>query len=82
MLEDLTGVDAKTIPFDDPQTMSLFSSTKALGITPEELGSKVGSLGIPEFGTPFVRQMLVDTTPSTFSELVRISGFLMVQMYG
>lgn len=75
MLEDLTGVDAKTIPFDDPQTMSLFSSTKALGITPEELGSKVGSLGIPEFGTPFVRQMLVDTTPSTFSELVRISGF-------
>lgn len=75
MLEDLTDVDAKTIPFDDPQTMSLFSSTKALGITPEELGSKVGSLGIPEFGTPFVRQMLVDTTPSTFSELVRISGF-------
>lgn len=75
MLEDMTGVDAKSIPFDDPATMSLFSSTKALGLTPEELGSPVGSLGIPEFGTPFVRQMLVDTKPKNFSELVRISGF-------
>ena len=75
MLEDLTGIKATTIPFDDPATMSLFSSTKALGLTPEELGSQVGSLGIPEFGTPFVRQMLVDTKPKTFSELVRISGF-------
>lgn len=75
MLEDLTGVDATTIPFDDPATMSLFSSTKALGLTPEELGSEVGSFGIPEFGTPFVRQMLVDTKPQTFSGLVRISGF-------
>ena len=67
MLEDMTGVDAKSIPFDDPATMSLFSSTKALGLTPEELGSPVGSLGIPEFGTPFVRQMLVDTKPKNFS---------------
>ncbi|KMO87427.1 DNA polymerase III subunit alpha [Megasphaera cerevisiae DSM 20462] len=75
MLEDMTGVSAKTISFDDPETMSLFSSTKALGITPEQLGSKVGSLGIPEFGTAFVRKMLVDTHPKTFSELVRISGF-------
>lgn len=75
MLEDMTGVDAKTIPFDDPATMSLFSSPKALGVTEEELGSKVGSLGIPEFGTSFVRKMLVDTKPKTFSELVRISGF-------
>lgn len=75
MLEDLTGIKATTIPFDDPETMSLFSSTKALGVTPEMLGSKVGSLGIPEFGTKFVRQMLVDTKPKTFSELVRISGF-------
>ena len=75
MLEDMTGVDAKTIPFDDPATMSLFSTPKALGVTEEELGSKVGSLGIPEFGTSFVRKMLVDTKPKTFSELVRISGF-------
>lgn len=75
MLEDLTGIDAKTIPFDDQATISLFSSTDALGLTPEQLGSKVGTFGIPEFGTKFVRQMLEDTTPKTFSELVRISGF-------
>jgi len=75
MLEDLTGVNAKSIPLDDPQTMSLFSSTKALNVDPEELGSRVGTFGIPEFGTKFVRQMLEDTKPKTFSELVRISGF-------
>lgn len=75
MLEDLTHIDAKTIPFDDPETMSLFSSTKALGLTPTELNSTVGTFGIPEFGTKFVRQMLEDTKPTTFSELVRISGF-------
>lgn len=75
MLEDLTGIDAKTIPFDDQATMSLFSSTTALNLTPEELGSTVGTFGIPEFGTKFVRQMLEDTTPKRFSELVRISGF-------
>lgn len=75
MLEDMTGVNAKDIPFDDPETMSLFCTPKALGITAEELGSQVGSLGIPEFGTSFVRKMLVDTKPKTFSELVRISGF-------
>jgi DNA polymerase-3 subunit alpha (Gram-positive type) len=75
MLEDLTGRDPKTIPFDDAQTMSLFSSTQALNLTPDELGSTVGTFGIPEFGTKFVRQMLDDTKPKTFSELVRISGF-------
>lgn len=75
MLEDLTGRDPKTIPFDDEATMSLFSSTKALNVTPEDLGSKTGTYGIPEFGTKFVRQMLDDTKPKTFSELVRISGF-------
>ena len=75
MLERLTGVDAKTVPFDDPATMSLFYSTEALGLTPEQLKSQVGTLGIPEFGTRFVRQMLEDTRPSCFSELVRISGF-------
>ena len=75
MLEDLTGRDPKTIPFDDAQTMSLFSSTQALNLTPSQLGSTVGTFGIPEFGTKFVRQMLEDTKPKTFSELVRISGF-------
>lgn len=75
MLEDLTGIDAKSIPFDDAVTMSLFSSTDALKLTPEELNSTVATFGIPEFGTKFVRQMLEDTKPKTFSELVRISGF-------
>lgn len=75
MLEDLTGIDAKDISLDDAETMSLFSSTAALKLTPKELGSTVGTFGIPEFGTKFVRQMLEDTTPKTFSELVRISGF-------
>jgi len=75
MLEDLTGIDAKEISLDDAETMSLFSSTTALKLTPKELGSTVGTFGIPEFGTKFVRQMLEDTVPKTFSELVRISGF-------
>ncbi|NLP43052.1 MAG: PolC-type DNA polymerase III [Peptococcaceae bacterium] len=74
MLEDLTGVDAKKIPLDDKKTLSLFSSTEALGVTPEEIGVSTGTLGIPEFGTKFVRQMLEDTKPTTFSHLVRISG--------
>ncbi|AIF51752.1 PolC-type DNA polymerase III [Pelosinus sp. UFO1] len=75
MLEDLTEIDAKTISLDDPETMSLFSTTTALNLTPDQLGSTVGTFGIPEFGTKFVRQMLEDTKPKTFSELVRISGF-------
>ena len=75
MLEDLTGVDAQTIPLDNQEVMSLFRSTEALGITPEQLGGcPLGSLGIPEFGTDFVIQMLVDTKPQSFSDLVRISG--------
>ena len=75
MLQDLTGVDPVTIPLDDPKVMSLFQNTSALGVTPEELGGcPVGSLGIPEFGTDFVIQMLLDTNPQTFSDLVRISG--------
>lgn len=73
MLSDLTGIDPQTIPMDDKETMSLFTSTKALNIT-EDIGSTVGTYGIPEFGTKFVRQMLVDTKPTTFAELVRISG--------
>lgn len=75
MLEDLTGVDAKSIPLDDAKTLSIFSGTEALGVTPEEIRSPVGSYAVPEFGTKFVRQMLVDTKPKTFGELVRISGF-------
>ncbi|MBE7030857.1 MAG: PolC-type DNA polymerase III [Ruminococcaceae bacterium] len=74
MLEDLTGLDAKKIPFGDPETMSLFGSTEALGVTAEDINSEVGTYAVPEFGTRFVRQMLVDTKPTTFSELVRISG--------
>lgn len=82
MLQDITGIDPLHIPFDDEKTLSLFRSTDALGFTPKQLeeviGSKgvtVGSLGLPEYGTPFVRGMLEDTRPKNFSELVRISGF-------
>jgi DNA polymerase-3 subunit alpha (Gram-positive type) len=75
MLEDLTGIDAKKIPLDDPGVMSLFSSTEALGIEPEDIGGvPLGSLGIPEFGTEFAMQMLIDTKPKYFSDLVRIAG--------
>ncbi len=74
MLEDLTGVDALKIPFDDPDTLSIFSGTEALGITPKQIDSKVGTFGVPEFGTKFVREMLVDTMPKTFVELLIISG--------
>ena len=74
-LEDLTGMDATTIPLDDPEVMSLFHSTDILGITPEDIGGiEMGSLGVPEFGTEFVMQMLKDTNPKCFSDLVRISG--------
>ncbi len=75
MLEDLTGLDAKKIPLDDQAVMSLFASTEALGVEPEDImGTPLGSLGIPEFGTEFVIQMLQDTKPQSFSDLVRISG--------
>ena len=74
MLQDLTGVDPQSVPLDDAKTMKLFSSVEPLGITPEELGFDLGTLGIPEFGTGFARQMLEDTKPQTFSELICISG--------
>ncbi|GAA3719177.1 DNA polymerase III subunit alpha [Salinicoccus jeotgali] len=74
MLQDLSGIDPKTVPVDDEETMSLFNSPKALGISEEDILCRTGTLGVPEFGTGFVRQMLEDTRPSTFSELVQISG--------
>ena len=75
MLEDLTGLDAKKIPLDDREVMSLFQNTSALKITPDQIGGcPLGSLGIPEFGTEFAIQMLVDTRPQYFSDLVRIAG--------
>ena len=75
MLQDLTGVDPQTIPLDSPEVMSLFQNTSALGIEPEDIsGCKLGALGIPEFGTDFAMQMLIDTKPQAFSDLVRIAG--------
>lgn len=74
MLQDITGQDPTKIPLDDKETMSIFSSTKALGVTPEQIHSEVGTFGVPEFGTKFVRGMLLDTRPTTFEELLRISG--------
>ena len=75
MLQDLTGIDPTTIPLDDPDVMSLFQNTSALGVTPEQImGCKLGALGIPEFGTDFAMQMLIDTQPKYFSDLVRIAG--------
>ena len=74
MLQDITGIDPKTIPLDDKKVMSLFSGTEALGISPEQIDSSMGTFGVPEFGTKFVRDMLVDTNPTKFEELIRISG--------
>ena len=74
-LQDLSGVDPMNIPFDDQKVMSLFKNTDALGITPEQIdGCQTGSLGLPEFGTDFVIQMLLDAKPQCFSDLIRISG--------
>ena len=75
MLQDLTGVDPLTIPLDGQEVMSLFQNTDALGITPDQIGgTKLGILGIPEFGTDFAMQMVIDAQPKAFSDLVRISG--------
>ncbi|AOY17113.1 PolC-type DNA polymerase III [Bacillus sp. ABP14] len=74
MLQDLSGIDPKTIPTDDPEVMKIFSGPESLGVTEEQINCKTGTLGIPEFGTKFVRQMLEETKPTTFSELVQISG--------
>lgn len=74
-LEDLTGTDAKAVPLDDKNVMSLFHGTDVLGIKPEDIGgTPLGCLGIPEFGTDFAMQMVIDAKPESFSDLVRISG--------
>jgi DNA polymerase-3 subunit alpha (Gram-positive type) len=74
LLQEYTGIKIEDIPLADPETLKLFSSTESLGVTPEQIFSEVGTYGVPEFGTGFVRQMLLDTKPTTFAELVRISG--------
>lgn len=74
MLQDLTGVDPTTIPMNDPKVMSIFNSTDAIGVTPEQIRSPVATYGVPEMGTKFVRQMLQETSPSSFADLLQISG--------
>jgi DNA polymerase-3 subunit alpha (Gram-positive type) len=74
MLQDLSGIDPKTVPTDDPEVMKIFSGPEPLGVTAEQIECKTGTLGVPEFGTRFVRQMLEETKPKTFAELLIISG--------
>jgi DNA polymerase-3 subunit alpha (Gram-positive type) len=73
-LQDLSGIDPQTIPLDDEKVMGIFSGTESIGLQPEQIDCKTGTLGVPEFGTSFVRQMLEETKPKTFAELVIISG--------
>ncbi|EXG83095.1 PolC-type DNA polymerase III [Saccharibacillus sacchari] len=74
MLQDLTGVDPTTIPMNDPKVMSMFNSTDSLGVTPEQIRTPVATYGVPEMGTKFVRQMLIEAKPSSFADLLQISG--------
>lgn len=74
LLQEYTSMEIKDIPLADKDTLKIFSSTESLGVDPEKIGTEIGTYGIPEFGTGFVRQMLIDTRPTTFAELVRISG--------
>ena len=75
MLEQLTGIDCRTIPMDDKKSLSLFQNLSALGITPEDIGgTELGTYGIPEFNTDFAMQMLKEAKPTEFSDLVRIAG--------
>ena len=75
MMQDLTGVDPHDIPLDDPETMSIFTSSKVLGYENDEILGPTGAVAIPEFNTRFTRQMLIDTQPKDFNTLVRLSGF-------
>ena len=74
MIQDLTGIDVTTVPMDDKETMGIFLSPEPLGVTKEKIMNETGTLGVPEFGTPFTIGMLVDTKPKTFAELIKISG--------
>ena len=74
MLQDLSNIDVTKVPLDDKETMAIFKSPEPLGVTKEQIMCETGTLGIPEFGTKFVIGMLMDTKPSTFSELIKISG--------
>lgn len=74
MIQDLTGIDVTTVPMDDKETMGIFLSPEPLGVTKEQIMNETGTLGVPEFGTPFTIGMLTDTKPKTFAELIKISG--------
>ena len=74
LIQDLTGTDVRKVPLDDKETMAIFTGTKSLGVTPEKIMCNTGTLGIPEFGTPFTISMVEDTKPTTFAELIKISG--------
>ena len=74
LIQDLTGTDVRKVPLDDKETMAIFTGTKSLGVTPDEIMCNTGTLGIPEFGTPFTISMVEDTKPTTFAELIKISG--------
>jgi DNA polymerase-3 subunit alpha (Gram-positive type) len=74
MFERYTGIDVRTVPMNDPDVMELLSSTKSIGVQPSDIGSEIGTFGLPELGTKYVRQMIMDTKPKMFSDLLQISG--------